>query len=170
MKMAYSIPLVAGLLVATVGCQHNLVQRFRGGCTDCQTSQVSSSSTSGVAHTASQLSPQGHSGTGQVQPAGAWHRITDGQPLAVHGHPAGCTTCAGGHGFHGGHAVHGGHGLLPGAHHGLPVRVAPLPHGYESYMSNPANGGPPGGTYGYPYYTTRGPRDFLLDNPPSIGY
>lgn len=29
--------------------------------------------------------------------------------------------------------------------------------------------GPPTPTYGYPYYTTRGPRDFLVDNPPSIG-
>jgi hypothetical protein len=26
-----------------------------------------------------------------------------------------------------------------------------------------------GPTVAYPYYTTRGPRDFLLDNPPSIG-
>lgn len=32
-----------------------------------------------------------------------------------------------------------------------------------------ANPGPPSATVGYPYYTTRGPRDFLLDNPPSIG-
>lgn len=29
--------------------------------------------------------------------------------------------------------------------------------------------GPPTPTYGYPYYTIRGPRDFLVDNPPSIG-
>ena len=32
--------------------------------------------------------------------------------------------------------------------------------------------GPPGPSVGavtYPYYTTRGPRDFFLDNPPSIG-
>ena len=29
--------------------------------------------------------------------------------------------------------------------------------------------GPETPTYGYPYYTTRGPRDFLMDNPPSIG-
>ncbi len=29
--------------------------------------------------------------------------------------------------------------------------------------------GPPVGTYAYPYYTLRGPRDFLIDNPPSIG-
>jgi hypothetical protein len=29
--------------------------------------------------------------------------------------------------------------------------------------------GPAHPTYGYPYYTTRGPRDFLNPNPPSIG-
>jgi hypothetical protein len=30
-------------------------------------------------------------------------------------------------------------------------------------------GGPPEPTITYPYYTTRGPRDFLAKNPPSIG-
>ena len=30
--------------------------------------------------------------------------------------------------------------------------------------------GPPTPQYTYPYYTTRGPRDFLLNNPPPIGY
>jgi hypothetical protein len=29
--------------------------------------------------------------------------------------------------------------------------------------------GVPAAAVGYPYYTNRGPRDFLLDNPPSIG-
>ncbi len=29
--------------------------------------------------------------------------------------------------------------------------------------------GPPTGAITYPYYTIRGPRDFLADNPPSIG-
>jgi len=32
-----------------------------------------------------------------------------------------------------------------------------------------ANPGPPTGAVAYPYYTVRGPRDFLVDNPPSIG-
>ena len=32
-----------------------------------------------------------------------------------------------------------------------------------------ANPGPPAPTVTYPYYTTRGPRDFLANNPPSIG-
>jgi hypothetical protein len=30
-------------------------------------------------------------------------------------------------------------------------------------------GGPPMGAMTYPYYTVRGPRDFLAKNPPSIG-
>lgn len=30
-------------------------------------------------------------------------------------------------------------------------------------------GGPPVAQVAYPYYTTRGPRDFLMDNPPTIG-
>ena len=37
---------------------------------------------------------------------------------------------------------------------------------------NGLNGGPAGpaaAAYSYPYYTTRGPRDFLLDQPPTIG-
>jgi len=29
--------------------------------------------------------------------------------------------------------------------------------------------GPVSPTYAYPYYTTRGPRDFFIDNPPTIG-
>jgi len=32
-----------------------------------------------------------------------------------------------------------------------------------------APAGPPTGAVAYPYYTTRGPRDFLAKNPPSIG-
>lgn len=31
------------------------------------------------------------------------------------------------------------------------------------------NQGPPTGQVAYPYYTVRGPRDFLRDNPPTIG-
>ncbi|WP_231744126.1 hypothetical protein [Stieleria neptunia] len=31
------------------------------------------------------------------------------------------------------------------------------------------NSGPPTGQTAYPYYTVRGPRDFLLNDPPTIG-
>lgn len=29
--------------------------------------------------------------------------------------------------------------------------------------------GPPSAAYAYPYYTLHGPRDFLVNNPPSLG-
>ena len=36
-------------------------------------------------------------------------------------------------------------------------------------IAGPPQQGPPVGAVSYPYYRTRGPRDFLAGNPPSIG-
>ncbi|HZZ26593.1 MAG TPA: hypothetical protein VFE46_01195 [Pirellulales bacterium] len=36
-----------------------------------------------------------------------------------------------------------------------------------SQLGGPA--GPPAAQVAYPYYTSRGPRDFFANNPPSIG-
>ena len=57
--------------------------------------------------------------------------------------------------------------------------VAPYDPGYARFPAarfpahrGPAYGGPPGpptAQVAYPYYTIRGPRDFLINNPPSIG-
>jgi hypothetical protein len=92
-----------------------------------------------------------------------------------------CSSCQSGsggcaaHGGHGGHG-HGGHGHGSGSGGGPignylgtpgPTPVGRLPQGY---MMDAGPAGPPTATYGYPYYTTRAPRDFLMDNPPSIGY
>lgn len=41
-----------------------------------------------------------------------------------------------------------------------------IPHTAQA----PGNGTGMAPAYAYPYYTTRGPRDFLMKNPPSIGY
>ena len=52
---------------------------------------------------------------------------------------------------------------------------ANVPHGAAGYKKGAHHReyvgpqGPPTAQVAYPYYTTRGPRDFLLDNPPSIG-
>ena len=43
-----------------------------------------------------------------------------------------------------------------------------VPHTNPAAGQQPQSGIAP--QYAYPYYTTRGPRDFLRDNPPSIGY
>jgi hypothetical protein len=56
-----------------------------------------------------------------------------------------------------------GGGCGPGGMGGM------CPNG-QSYPEYPSfNQGPPVGQVAYPYYTTRGPRDFLARNPPSIG-
>jgi hypothetical protein len=50
--------------------------------------------------------------------------------------------------------------------------VAGAIHETQGWRHQPPQIGPPGpptGTYAYPYYTLRGPRDFLADDPPSIG-
>jgi hypothetical protein len=65
-----------------------------------------------------------------------------------HGHGHGY-----GDGYPGGYANHGAAGYKIGAHH-------------REYIGPQ---GPPTAQVAYPYYTVRGPRDFLIDNPPSIG-
>jgi hypothetical protein len=65
-----------------------------------------------------------------------------------------------GYGYHhpgGGYGPYGGAHMTPGyPHH----------HFHREYVGPQ---GPPSAHVAYPYYTIRGPRDFLLDNPPSIG-
>lgn len=77
------------------------------------------------------------------------------------GHPGGC-----GHGYHGlARCGCGGHWFHPHARLLPPHMCQPI--GPGGPYTGPS--GPPVATYGYPYYTIRGPRDFLMDNPPTIG-
>jgi hypothetical protein len=85
------------------------------------------------------------------------------------GHPGGCNHCGAGDcnvstgcracglGWQ-----HGGLDYSEGLATGNPLHSRP---GRQS----PVAAGPPTAGVAYPYYTVRGPRDFLLDNPPSIG-
>jgi hypothetical protein len=75
-----------------------------------------------------------------------------------------CYNGAYGHGAYGHHGLHhGGHYGYFGAH-GTPGY--PHHHLRREYVGPQ---GPPTAQVAYPYYTIRGPRDFLIDNPPSIG-
>jgi hypothetical protein len=49
---------------------------------------------------------------------------------------------------------------------GRPAPACCCNSGDHNYNFNP---GPPVAQTAYPYYTVRGPRDFLLDNPPPLG-
>ena len=78
-----------------------------------------------------------------------------------------CKDCGDGH-HHGmiGHHNQGYNGDGQYAH---------APYGTPGYRKGPHHReyigpqGPPTAQVAYPYYTVRGPRDFLIDNPPSIG-
>ena len=76
--------------------------------------------------------------------------IDDGSICAGCGDPN-CRGCLGGRAF--------AHNIASG--------FCPHAGGYPEMPTY--NPGPPTGQVAYPYYTTRGPRDFLQNNPPSIG-
>jgi hypothetical protein len=66
--------------------------------------------------------------------------------------------------LHPGRPFDGGrYGYFGGAH-----RTPGYPH-HHFHREYVGPQGPPSAQVAYPYYTTRGPRDFLMDNPPSIG-
>ncbi len=79
--------------------------------------------------------------------------------------PAGCGSAGGGLLGHGGMCADGSE--FDPCHPRLrPLKRAGGRHGgYDAGAY-----GPPTAAIAYPYYTTRGPRDFFEPNPPSIGY
>ena len=94
-----------------------------------------------------------------------------------HGCLAKLAGAQGGHGFQGGLAgcgVNGcGHGnqRCPGCLAKLAgQRGGPYGGAIPHTAQGPGAGTGTAPSYAYPYYTTRGPRDFLMKNPPSIGY
>ena len=76
-----------------------------------------------------------------------------------------------GYGHMHGHGGYGGYGGYYGGPRGYHHAHGFHPSMYNvPYMQPPAfQAGPPSPTVTYPYYTTRGPRDFLMANPPSLG-
>ena len=63
----------------------------------------------------------------------------------------------------------GGGGLVGGGLGGHVAQAMHETHGWRHAPPQVGPAGPPTGTYAYPYYTLHGPRDFLVDDPPSIG-
>ena len=85
--------------------------------------------------------------------------------LGGHG---GCKLGLGGRGL-GGRGL-GGRGLGGGLMGGLGGGGSPYGGQIPHTAQQPGAGTGMAPSYAYPYYTTRGPRDFLQDNPPTIGY
>lgn len=60
-------------------------------------------------------------------------------------------------------------GLLGGLGGGPISQEVRATQGWRHQAPEAGPAGPPTGATAYPYYTLRGPRDFLTNNPPSIG-
>ena len=153
---------LAALLVGTTGCLHHNTRSK--GCKTCST---------------------GHSGTGTCNTGDCGNgncNSCQAGPYA-YGNGGKCVGdgCNGECGNHaGGMCGQGGcrTGCIPGqigwqqGGHDYSSHLQPGVLGHhagDALNSRPFTPGPPTASVGYPYYTVRGPRDFLLDNPPSIG-
>ena len=136
----------AALLLTGIGCQHNR----------CNTCGPAAGGGGVLGHLGG---GHGHGGCNVATGCRAcklgWQHggLDYSEGLATH-HP--------GHSFPGGQSAPYGGGMHGGGMHGGLGH-----HGAPTGQYGPA--GPPTAGVAYPYYTTRGPRDFLLDNPPSIG-
>jgi len=102
---------------------------------------------------------------GGQQYGGPWAGANGGPWAGMNGGP-----WAGGYGYgpyggmHPGQPWSGGHyGAWGGAH-----RTPGYPH-HHLHREYVGPQGPPSAQVAYPYYTVRAPRDFFIDNPPSIG-
>ena len=154
------IGMLAGLLAVNTGClRHNT----RGGCSN------------GMCHAGSghcgghcqQCGPQGGKFLGKVgaRMRGCGPSCGSCGPSCGSCGPS-CGNSCGPAGCHPGPLgwQQGGHGYS--SH----LNAGPLGHRAPQALENrPFTPGPPSAQVAYPYYTHRGPRDFLLDNPPSIG-
>lgn len=183
---------LAALLVGSTGCLHHNVRSDCGGsgCATCSTGDCSTGDCHGGCES-------GLCGNGIGGPSGgvctgncAGRCTTCGSNPNAYGTPGACVGpgCNGDCGSGAIGRVAGACGLNghAGCRHGcIPGRLGWQQggHDYSAYLqpgclghhagdalnSRPFYPGPPTAHVGYPYYTHRGPRDFLLDNPPTIG-
>ncbi|MCG8648735.1 MAG: hypothetical protein MI861_02820 [Pirellulales bacterium] len=135
---------LAGLLIATTGCLHH---NTRGGCASggCASGGCASGNCGAGCN------------SGACGGRGVLGRLGSACGCGVGGCRNGCV--AGPIGWQQGGHDYSSH-LQPGVF-GYGARA--------NLNSRPFVPGSPTAQIGYPYYTVRGPRDFLLNNPPSIG-
>ena len=149
------IASIAVVMSSTTGClRHNT--RCNNGCQQCNTGGGLLGKLGGGCKS----DCNGGCRTGCVPGPIGWQQggLNYSGHLCPHGGTAGhCATCGPG-GIGGGQVMHG---LANGSYSGM--------QGIHNHGQQQINPGPPTAAVAYPYYTHRGPRDFLLDNPPSIG-
>ncbi len=148
---------LAGLLIGSTGCLHH---NTRGGCNSgaCGGSACGCNSGSGGCNSGGCNSGACGNGHGVLGAIGSKLGACGSCGAGCNG---GCRTgcVAGPLGWQQGGLNYSSH-LQPGL----------CGHNAAANLnSRPFTPGPPTAQTAYPYYTVRGPRDFLLDNPPTIG-
>ena len=141
---------LAGLLVVSTGC---LRHQTRGGCS-------TGNCNSGACNTEACSSGACSTGTCPNGTCG-------GKGLLGKLNGGGCNHCVGGRTG----CVAGPLGWQQGGHdYSSHLQPGALGHrASHAITSQPFTPGPPTGQVAYPYYTVRGPRDFLQNDPPTIG-
>jgi hypothetical protein len=163
---------LAGLLVVSTGCLHH---QTRGGCStgNCGASAGSGGAcptgTCGDAGSveggyASASCGNGDCGNGSC---GNGNCGNGGKGLLGKMNVGGCQACNGGRPGCVAGKIGWQQGGLDYSSHLRPGLLGH--HAGERLNSRPFTPGPPTGQVAYPYYTVRGPRDFLLNDPPTIG-
>lgn len=160
MNRLVMVAALGALLVGSTGClHHNLRKSAAGDCTSCESGNCNSC----------QANPNAYGANGACVGGGC------NQPCG-----GACATAVGRMGGMAG--VCADQGCRPGC---IPGRIGwqqggldYSPHLQPGLMghnsgdalnSRPFTPGPSSAQVGYPYYSHRGPRDFFVDNPPTIG-
>ena len=153
---------VLGALCLTVTSTGCLRHQTRKNCSSCSGAPTCSSGQCGGSTCGDGACGSGHCQSGGCgdcgdQKVGLLNRIRSGSGNCGTGCRNGCV--AGPLGWQQGGLNYSSH-LQPGL----------LGHGAGAQLNNrPFNAGPPTGQVAYPYYSVRGPRDFFVNDPPTIG-
>lgn len=160
MNRLMSVLGAACLMVASTGCLHH---NLRGNCgSGCESAASCGTCETGGCQT-------GNCGSCETESCGTGilNRLRNGGSC---GNACGnsCGSCSGGCRTG---CVAGGLGWQQGGlDYSSHLKPGLLGHGAGARLnSTPFTPGPPSAQVGYPYYSVRGPRDFFLDNPPTIG-
>ena len=168
MNRLLMVAALGALLVGSTGClHHNIRKSGAGDCTSCASGNCASGNCNSC-----QANPNAYGVNGAC--------IGGGCTSNCEGPGGGCATTMGRLGGLAG--VCGDQGCRPGCipgrlgwqQGGLDYSAHLQPgcmghHAGDALNSRPFYPGPSSAQVGYPYYSHRGPRDFLVDNPPTIG-
>ena len=165
MNRLLMVVALGALLVGSTGClHHNLRKAGRGDCTSCASGNCASGNCNSC-----QVNPNAYGANGACVGGGCEGQGGSACATTL-GRVGGICGVCGGKGCRTG-CIPGRVGWQQG---GLDYSAHLQPgcmghHAGDASNSAPFHPGPASAQVAYPYYSHRGPRDFLVDNPPTIG-